>query len=166
MREDAISRRELFFGRPVARKTGICPPGATPESLVACTGCGLCAERCPSGIIDLAGGVPSIDFSRGECTFCGECAAACPAPVFVEKGAARFPHVASVDDACLARRNVACQSCGECCPVQAIRFRPRIGGAFLPELNEALCSGCGACLGVCPVGAIGLHARELQVADA
>ena len=165
MRTEPISRRDLFLGRAAARKAGICPPGASAESLRACTGCGLCAERCPTGIIRLVDGLPSIDFSIGECTFCGQCAATCPEPVFATAPATRFAHAAVIGDACLARRNVACQSCGECCPEQAIRFRPRIGGPFLPELDETICSGCGACLGVCPVGAIGLHAREAEVAD-
>lgn len=165
MRTEPISRRELFVGRSVARTPGICPPGATLESLDACTGCGRCAERCPSGIIRLSDGVPSIDFARGECTFCGECSAACPEPVFVLNNVTRFAHVAVVGDACLARNDVACQSCGECCPEQAIRFRPRIGGPFLPELNEAICSGCGACLTICPVGAIELQARDMETAD-
>lgn len=166
MRTEPISRRELFVGRSVARRAVICPPGATMASLEGCTGCGLCAERCPTGIIRLTDGVPSIDFAQGECTFCGECSAVCPEPVFLSKDVTRFPHVAAVGDTCLARNNVACQSCGECCPEQAIRFRPRIGGPFLPELNEEICSGCGACLNVCPVGAIGLKAREAEAANA
>ncbi|MBD9371108.1 ferredoxin-type protein NapF [Rhizobium sp. ARZ01] len=166
MRTEPISRRELFVGRSVARAATICPPGATPESLEACTGCGRCAERCPSGIIRLSDGGPSIDFALGECTFCGECSAACPEPVFLSKGATQFPHVAVVSDTCLAKRDVSCQSCGECCPEQAIRFRPRIGGPFVPELNEEICTGCGACLSVCPVGAIGLQARQMEAANA
>jgi len=109
--------------------------------------------------------MPSIDFAFGECTFCGECSSVCPEPVFLTVKADRFPHVAVVGDGCLAKRHVACQSCGECCPEQAIRFRPRMGGPFVPELNEALCSGCGACLSICPVSAIGLQAREMEAAD-
>lgn len=167
MRAGSISRRDLLLGRSTAADIVICPPGATIEGLeAACTGCGLCVERCPTGIVRLADGMPSIDFSFGECTFCGECSAVCPEPVFAASQTTRFPHVATIDDACLARRGVACQSCGECCPEQAIRFRPRIGGPFEPELKAELCSGCGACLTVCPVDAIGLAPRELEVANA
>ncbi len=165
MRTEPISRRSLFLGRPAKRNIGICPPGATAESLNACTGCGLCAERCPTGIIRLSDGMPSIDFAFGECTFCGECSSVCPEPVFLTVNADRFPHVAVVGDGCLAKRHVACQSCGECCPEQAIGFRPRMGGPFVPEMNEALCNGCGACLSICPVSAIGLRARDAEAAD-
>ncbi len=80
------------------------------------------------------------------------------------EGRAALPHVAAITDTCLARRNVACQSCGESCPEQAIRFRPVIGGPFLPEIDEAKCTGCGACLGGCPVSAIAVRAPEAEVA--
>lgn len=167
MQTAPLSRRELLLGQSVTRGAVICPPGTSIESLeAACTSCGICVERCPAGIIRISEGMPSIDFSLGECTFCGECSAACPEPVFQAERVASFPHAAVVSDACLAKRGVACQSCGECCPEQAIRFRPRIGGPFTPELNEDLCSGCGACLSVCPVNAIGLKTRETEVADA
>ncbi|WP_223844166.1 4Fe-4S dicluster domain-containing protein [Rhizobium gallicum] len=73
--------------------------------------------------------------------------------------------MAVVTEGCLARKDIACQSCGESCPDQAIRFRPRIGSPFLPELNGGMCSGCGACLQVCPVGAITLRARAVEAAD-
>ncbi|MBK5565875.1 ferredoxin-type protein NapF [Ensifer sp. SSB1] len=164
MGTESLSRRELFTGRAAAKPVRIRPPGVSEPSLAACTGCGACAERCPTGIIRLEGGRPFVDFSGGECTFCGACAEACAEPVFEAKDVRRFPHVASIADTCLARRYVACQSCGESCPEQAIRFRPRIGGPFLPELDEAKCTGCGACLGGCPVSAIVVKALEAEVA--
>ncbi|HEV7319019.1 MAG TPA: ferredoxin-type protein NapF [Ensifer sp.] len=159
-----LSRRELFTGRAAAKPVPVRPPGVCEASLEACTGCGACVERCPTGIIRLEGGFPIVDFARGECTFCGACAEACPEPVFEAKDVRRFPHVAAVTDTCLARRHVACQSCGESCPEQAIRFRPVIGGPFLPEIDDARCSGCGACLSVCPVSAIAVRAFDREVA--
>ncbi|WP_307236519.1 ferredoxin-type protein NapF [Pararhizobium capsulatum] len=160
----SISRRDLFRGPSSRRASGIYPPGASALGLSACTGCNLCAEHCPTGIIVLVDSLPSVDFSLGECTFCGECRAACPEPVFEPDAAVRFPHVAVIASGCLAKQDVACQSCGESCPEQAIRFRPRLGGPFVPEFNEQICTGCGACMQVCPVGAIGTKPRALEPA--
>jgi ferredoxin-type protein NapF len=167
MSQPSISRRQLLLGHRTEPYTGICPPGATIETLLeACTGCGQCAERCPTDIIRLNGGLPALDFMHGECTFCGECKEACPEPVFTSGSTDRFRHIASVGDGCLAKQNVACQSCGEVCPQQAIRFRPRIGGPFVPDLSADLCNGCGACLAVCPIAAISIAPRDMEMADA
>lgn len=160
----SISRRDLFLGSSSRRANRICPPGVSDRGLSACTGCNLCAEHCPTGIIVLVDRLPSVDFSQGECTFCGACRTACPEPVF--EPAFRFSHVAAIADGCLAKQDVACQSCGESCPEQAIRFQPRLGGPFVPALNEQICNGCGACMQVCPVGAIGTKPRETEPAHA
>jgi ferredoxin-type protein NapF len=60
---------------------------------------------------------------------------------------------------CLAARGVVCRSCGDSCPHAAIRFWPRIGGPALPEILDDACTGCGACVGVCPVSAIEVRER-------
>jgi len=57
---------------------------------------------------------------------------------------------------CLAYANIVCRSCGEACEPGAIRFRPRLGGAALPEVDAARCNGCGLCVAPCPAGAITL----------
>ena len=67
--------------------------------------------------------------------------------------------IAAISDACLARAGVFCMSCRDACPEQAIVFSPRLGGAFLPEVAAAQCTGCGACLSPCPVGALSLTAQ-------
>ena len=40
-----------------------------------CTGCGLCAENCPFGAIDMQGGRPELN---AACKVCGLCVKACP----------------------------------------------------------------------------------------
>ncbi|WP_146076412.1 ferredoxin-type protein NapF [Rhizobium grahamii] len=155
MDANSISRRAFLRGQ-VAPSPIMLPPGVSYSSLDHCTGCNRCVKRCPTSIIRLVAGVPSVDLSVGECTFCRACLDVCPQPVF-DATRFRFDHVAEVSGSCLATRGIACQSCGETCPEHAIRFKPRIGGPFQPVIEAATCTGCGACLQVCPVDAISMR---------
>jgi ferredoxin-type protein NapF len=76
---------------------------------------------------------------------------------FLTAGAAGKPSGLAISDACLARVGVVCQACGDVCPERAIRFALRSGGPPLPILHEDRCTGCGACVPICPVGAISLQ---------
>ena len=75
-------------------------------------------------------------------------------------------HIVAISDECLARAGVFCMSCRDACAEQAIRFRPRVGGPFLPEVIESACSGCGACIAICPTNAITLADRCGEASDA
>ena len=153
------SRRQFLRGcspresQPIPR-----PPWAIQEAAFAhaCSRCNACIQSCPYRLLIRGdGGYPQIDFRRGGCDFCEACAEAC------EDGALRLtdsvttlPWRARIGDACLARRGVVCRSCAEACDSAAIRIRPRIGGVALPELDEEVCNGCGACFHDCPTRAI------------
>jgi NAD-dependent dihydropyrimidine dehydrogenase PreA subunit len=65
---------------------------------------------------------------------------------------------AVISNRCVAFANVVCRSCGDACGEAAIRFSPRLGGAALPEVIAARCTGCGDCVPVCPAGAIAMAA--------
>ncbi|NKN36110.1 ferredoxin-type protein NapF [Agrobacterium sp. a22-2] len=162
--DTVMSRRRFLVGARAEEHCPIAPPGATPLGLASCSGCGACAEHCPTGIIRLVDRRPSLDFSAGECLFCGKCADACPEPVFT--GERHFAHVAAIGSHCLAQNAVSCQSCGDVCPTAAIRFRPRLGGPFTPDLDASACNGCGACIAICPVSAIDIRQPSLEVAHA
>ena len=67
---------------------------------------------------------------------------------------------ASVHEGCLPAHGVVCASCREACPESAIRVP--VGGRGPAVVDAARCSGCGACVGICPVGAIGLAPLSLE----
>jgi ferredoxin-type protein NapF len=111
-------------------------------------------------------GLPTLDFDAGECTFCGECARHCPEPVFAATPATQFAHHAVIGQSCLALNYVDCQACRDTCPTTAIRFKPRLGGPFVPTLEADSCTGCGACIAVCPTEAITMTARTMEALHA
>ena len=156
------SRRRFFGSRP-SRVAPFRPPWSVAESvfLDVCTRCDDCVRACPTTLLRRGeGGFPVADFALAACTFCGECASACQSGA-ITRDASREPwsFTARIDDGCLARQRVECRVCGEACDARAIRFRLVAGGAPVPELDEAACTACGACLAPCPVGAIVRVAR-------
>jgi ferredoxin-type protein NapF len=64
--------------------------------------------------------------------------------------------VARIGASCVEPMGVSCRRCGEACDTDAIGFRPIGGGRSAALLTADRCTGCGACAGVCPVGAITL----------
>lgn len=101
-----------------------------------------------------AGGRPEVDFAAGSCTFCGDCASSCTVPVFDLARAPAWALKILVSDQCLPKRGILCESCRDVCIDGAIEFPRTAGQAPLPVVSAAACTGCGACISVCPAGAI------------
>lgn len=177
----AISRRALLFGRTAPgpdpsldsdpdSKVGpqpdpLRPPWALAPAafLSACTGCGACVAACPPRVLTMAQGTPRFDPMAGECTFCHACADACePRALQYHDDAPPWPYRARVDAACLSAQGVVCASCLDACPERAIRIPLAVRTAAW--IDPAVCSGCGACVAICPVGAIALAAPEREYA--
>lgn len=152
------SRRNFLRGKFSPRKSALRPPWAIPEDafLDACTRCGECIRACPSHVVvDRDAGYPSIDFSFGECTFCGDCVAACKSGALRQRdGQPPWTARAAIGEDCLAQQRVECRICGDLCAAGIIRFKPQLGGSSLPLLDHERCTGCGACVAVCPTQAI------------
>jgi len=140
------------------------PPWALgePDFLDACTRCGDCIAACPEHVLVRdAGRFPAFDPTLGECVFCEACVEVC-APRALDKAEVQpaWSLKARIASACLAMNGVICLACRDACGEAAIRFQPARGGAA-PRLDDACCTGCGACVGICPVSAISLASAGL-----
>lgn len=151
-----LSKRRLFTRKKVDSCQAILPWLVEQSSFTDdCTRCGKCIEKCDSNIIIKGdGGFPQVDFSRGECTFCYQCANACPEPLFNAQHESPWNAKATISSRCLASNKIECRSCGDMCESMAIKFRLRSGDVALPKIELEDCSGCGACVAVCPGTAI------------
>lgn len=157
-----VSRSDLLRGRLRDMPPVIRPPWACSEDdfSATCDRCCHCAEACPEGIIVAgADGLPEVDFQRGQCSFCKACVQACSPGVLADRGQAPWLTAAKIAFSCLSVQGVICRLCEELCAPAAIRFRPALGGYALPEVDAGSCTGCGACVAVCPVGAVEIRKR-------
>jgi ferredoxin-type protein NapF len=165
MMETAITRTQFLRGDIRGERRAVRPPWALEEWLFVerCDRCGNCMSACPHGLLGAGrGGFPKVDFKRGECTFCRACLEHCT------RGALRayddeapWQLRAAVGESCLTSHGVICRSCGEQCESRAIRFRPAAGHVPQPEIDLALCTGCGACVRPCPTTAVSMRYQPL-----
>lgn len=157
----SFSRRALLRGgEPLASANR--PPWTDHTFTDLCSRCGDCIDACPEGILFKGdGGFPQIGFSDEGCTFCQACVEACPEPVF-DLARAAFQWRARIQDHCMAHANIHCQTCQDACETRAITFLPQIGQVPTPRINTDDCTGCGACVAVCPQDAIAMSDPEQQ----
>ena len=155
---NSISRAQFIRGNFSGSGQVIRPPWAVaePDFVEVCDRCGDCIGVCPEKILEKGrGSFPQVNFSKGECTFCGDCARKCKSGVLNKRvDDAPWSLKAVIAPSCLALKQVVCRTCGEACPVGAIRFRISVGAVARPEVDPVACTGCGACYGPCPVSAV------------
>lgn len=156
------SRRHFLTGR-VARPLPEFRPPWTEDARIGnlCTRCGDCARACPEGIIEMADGYPRIRFAGRECTFCGACAEACTAGVFVTDQPRAWPVTVELGGGCLMDSGIACRLCTDVCDRAALRFDAWARPVGAIRIDTDACTGCGACLPVCPTASLTLHDYRL-----
>lgn len=153
--------RRAFLRGCFGESASLRPPwaAAEPEFLDRCTRCDACIDACPEHILVRgSGGFPEVDFAGGGCTFCGACVNTCEPHALERTAAAPWALKASIAPSCLALSRFVCSACAERCEAHAIRFRPALGAAPTPAIDLDRCTGCGACVAVCPVSAITVSA--------
>ena len=146
----------------------IAPPGVgSIENLQAkCTACNLCISKCPTQVLQPAiweyglQGImqPTLKFDKGyclyDCTLCGE---VCPTGAIEllgreQKKMTRLGHAVFLKDRCvITTDNRECGNCAEHCPAEAIKMvRSAVDRKKYPQIEKALCIGCGKCEYLCP----------------
>lgn len=158
-----VQSRRALFARFRGGPAQLRPPWSVPEDRFtdACTQCGKCIAACPTRVITKGhAGYPIVDFANASCTFCGACAAACKEGCFEPTSQAAWGLRASISQACIEPKGVACRMCADACEPQAIRFRPKLGGGAVASIALDECTGCGACVATCPVKAISISIPE------
>jgi len=164
---------EGIFSFAQGKSTLLRPPGSQGEGDFAarCIKCGKCVEACPHAVIHLAGaldgaaaGTPYIDARTMACRLCEDfpCVGACPTGALrdvsqrcdVNMGYAKID-----ENLCIAFRGMRCEVCYRVCPYidKAIKldFQTLAGDSihakFIPQIDTAVCVGCGLCVERCVV---------------
>lgn len=153
--------------RELKRQTPIAPPGAISFDHLRekCISCHLCVSKCPSHVIKPAfleyglGGImqPKLYFDHGfcnyDCTICGEvCPTGAIQPLTIEeKNHTQMGQVQFILENCIVYYDeTSCGACSEHCPTQAVHMVPYKGVLTIPEIDQNICVGCGACEHACP----------------
>jgi ferredoxin len=147
-------------------KNPISPPGSISIGHFTnfCTACHLCVSSCPTQVLypstfeyGIAGLFqPRMNYLASYCNYdCVLCSQICPTGAILpmdsnskkllQIGQAHFEK----KDCIVITRNRDCGACSEHCPTKAVYMIP-FGEIFLPEVNDELCIGCGACEYACP----------------
>jgi len=158
----SLSRSSFLQGRWNKHQTLLRPPWAVDEAVFmehCANQCDACRDACPEKIIVIGRGhYPHIDFSQGECTFCQQCVDSCQyGALDYQQGSTPWNYKAAISqEQCITQKSVVCRSCSENCDAEAILFHPQLGGVSSPDLKQELCTGCGACVQVCPTKAVSI----------
>lgn len=157
----------MTSGFQEARRYPISPPGSISiehfKSL--CTACHLCVTSCPTHVLyptlfdyGIDGILqPKMNYDASFCNYdCNICTLICPSgailPVDVaSKKLIQIGRTNFVKEDCVViDKKKECAACAEHCPTKAVTMVPYEGKLKLPELNNDLCTGCGACEYACP----------------
>ena len=131
-----------------------------------CTGCMLCAQKCPSKIIMPSIGsfdgspiLPVLHFKYNYCLEdCVVCSQVCPTGALQkvrveEKNNTKMASLKLDLTACqIVAEGLECAICAEICPLHAIEMKRIPDQKYpIPVVIQNACNGCGKCQYRCPV---------------
>lgn len=135
-----------------------------------CTACHLCISKCPTHVLQPAvmeyglQGVlqPTLRFDKGYCLYdCHICGEVCPTGAIElldieDKKMTAIGHAVFNKDLCVVNtEDRECGNCAEHCSAEAIKMvRSPFDGKLYPEVEKALCIGCGECEFLCPASPV------------
>ncbi|MBN2641157.1 MAG: 4Fe-4S binding protein [Victivallales bacterium] len=169
-------------GRIAASKLPVAPPGAgrIDRFRDKCISCHLCVSSCPEKIIrpavleyGLTGfAQPLLEFKNGTCRLdCATCSNVCPTgaltPLDIKtKSRLQIGQAEFIMARCVVyTKHAFCGACAQTCPTGAVRMKDWEHGLIMPEVDAALCIGCGRCEHICPAKpdkAIVVHGVDVQ----
>jgi ferredoxin len=140
------------------------PPGAIDKFNTLCIRCGSCIRVCPTQILkqnQLVGFgllTPVVEFNGSYCLeTCNACGIVCPsgsirAFQIEEKKMLKMGQIEVNEDTCLLMKLRECGICKPACTYKAIDIVEfgRNSLKMLPVVKHSGCTGCGACIAVCP----------------
>ena len=136
------------------------PPGSGKEEefIRLCIKCGKCIKACPYIALqpviyanEFDRGTPCLRVSASYCRFCKDfpCITACPSGALNKNNKTDKIALAVIDgEKCLRTSKIACDACSQRCKNGAIKIT---AANKKPEIHACKCTGCGACVCVCPV---------------
>jgi polyferredoxin len=165
--DDETKKEVIQASVPINREFPVTPPGAKGQERFnsLCTACHLCVSACPTEVLQptyflygLTGFLqPRMDyitsFCNFECTLCGE---VCPTGAILpvsseEKKLLQLGKSYFVKENCIVyTKDTICGACSEHCPTKAVHMVPYKEKLNIPEVNNKICVGCGACEYACP----------------
>ena len=150
---DAVRRKHDYRGKQTCRAANMVYSGDKACSF-ACLGYGDCVAVCPQNAISVNDGVARID--PRKCIGCGICVRECPNSIIhlINDTSRVVVECSNHDKGAVTRKActngcIGCMKCQKTCPHGAITVINN-----LAEINYELCTGCGACVEVCPVHCI------------